>query len=355
MIDLNTITQQCIEGKGLDAATARQLLDVNSTPLLELLQASFRVRHHHCGLGVKIHILNNAQNGKCPEDCSYCSQGQRSDPDAIEDYPMKSDEEIMAEAKRAHESGAFRYCMVFAGRGPSHKRVEHLSHLIEEIKSKYPLQICVSPGLLKDGQAEKLKEAGLDRLNHNLNTTELNYGDICNTHTFADRIKTLEYASAANLEICSGMILGMGEGPDGVVEVFSKLAELEVKSIPVNFLVPAPGTKMGQPEELTPEYCLRVLAVARFMMPKAEIRAAGGREFHLRSLQPMALYPANSIFMDGYLNVMGTKQKETLQMILDAGFHIECDEDIDVRGLLQDNTNVTAKSADELHPTACSK
>jgi biotin synthase len=137
--------------------------------------------------------------------------------------------------------------------------------------------------------------------------------------------------------------------------VFSKLAELEVKSIPVNFLVPAPGTKMGQPEELTPEYCLRVLAVARFMMPKAEIRAAGGREFHLRSLQPMALYPANSIFMDGYLNVMGTKQKETLQMILDAGFHIECDEDIDVRGLLQDNTNVTAKSADELHPTACSK
>lgn len=355
MIDLNKAIEQGISGKGIEASVARQLLTPNSVPLLELLNASFQVRRHHCGMGVKIHILNNAQNGKCPEDCSYCSQGQRSDPNAIEDYPMKSDEEIMAEAKRAYESGAYRYCMVFAGRGPSNGRVRHLSRLITAIKNKYPLQICVSPGLLRDGQAEMLKEAGLDRLNHNLNTTGENYRHICNTHTFEDRLRTLSYANSADLEICSGMILGMGEGPDGVIEVFSKLASLGVKSTPINFLVPAPGTRMGQPEDLTPEYCLRVLCAARFMMPTTEIRAAGGREHHLRSMQGMALYPANSIFMDGYLNVMGSRQKETLRMILDAGFYIQCEEDIDIDSLLKDDNEVSAKNSDELHPTvACS-
>jgi biotin synthase len=355
MKDLASWVKKAIAGERMDSATALSLLDPSQVELLPLLQAAFEVRKAHCGLGVKIHILNNAKNGNCPEDCNYCAQGQKADPKAITDYPMKSDEEILAEAERAYTSGAYRYCMVFAGRGPSDRRVDHLSELIKEIKSRYPLQVCVSPGLLKEGQAERLKAAGLDRLNHNLNTTESNYAEICSTHTFGDRLQTLQYAQNAGLEICSGVILGMGEGPQGVIQVFDKLADLKAKSIPVNFLVAMPNTRMGQPEKLTPEYCLRVLCAARFILPSAEIRAAGGREHHLRTMQSLALYPANSIFMDGYLNVMGSQQRDTLQMILDAGFHIECDEGIDVNALLQGESQTTQmKSSENLHPAkAC--
>ena len=147
----------------------------------------------------------------------------------------------------------------------------------------------------------------------------------------------------------------MGEGPSGVIQVFEKLADLKAQSVPVNFLVPMPNTLMGQPEKLTPEYCLRVLCAARFILPKAEIRAAGGREYHLRSMQAMALYPANSIFMDGYLNVVGSQQRDTLQMILDAGFHIECDEGIDVDALLKGQpSQTTMKTSEDLRPAkAC--
>lgn len=334
---------------------AQKILSSNDFELLPLLETAFQIRKKKWKKKVRIHILNNAKNGNCPEDCSYCVQGKKSTSGKLEDYPMKSDEEILAEAEKAYQAGAYRYCMVFAGRGPSDKRVQHLSNLIKKIKSNYPLEICVSPGLLKEGQAETLKEAGLDRLNHNLNTTELNYTDICTTHSFQDRLKTLEYARNANLDVCSGMILGMGEGPEGVYEIFKKLSDLKAASIPVNFLIPIEGAPLGQPENLTPEYCLRVLCLARFMNPEAEIRAAGGREYHLRGLQSLALYPANSIFMDGYLNVIGQKQKDTLQMILDAGFEVDCDEDVNIRNWSNDSEmKVDQKGEKELRPQKAS-
>ena len=351
MMNFEALSEAGIAGERIDTGTALRMLEDTEVPLLPLINSAFEVRKAHCGMGVTVHILNNAKNGNCPEDCKYCAQGQSADPDAIEDYPMKSDEEILAEADRAHQAGAHRYCMVFAGRGPSDRRVDHLASLIQEIKNRYALEVCVSPGLLKEGQAERLKEAGLDRLNHNLNTTESNYGEICETHGFKDRLQTLSYARDAGLEVCSGMILGMGEGPQGAVEVLNRLADLKAKSIPVNFLVPVPGVSLGQPETLTPEYCLRVLCVARFLNPKAEIRAAGGREHHLRSLQAMALYPANSVFMDGYLNVVGNQQIETLKMIRDTGFEIVCDDAIDINSILSDNKESIMKGSGELHPT----
>lgn len=348
---LSDLAQQILNGQQLGKSEALALLDPK-VDLLKLVDAAYQLRKHYYDKKVRIHILNNAKNGKCPEDCNYCAQGQKADPDMIEDYPMKSDEEIMAEAKRAAEAGAFRYCMVFAGRGPSDKRVERLANLVQEIKATYPLEVCVSPGLLKPGQAKTLKEAGLDRLNHNLNTTEANYGKICSTHTYEDRLNTLKEAQTSNLSVCSGLILGMGEGPEGAVEILHTLQQLKAESIPVNFLVPVPGVKMEVKEHLSPEYCLRILCVARLLNPSAEIRAAGGRELHLRGLQSMALYPANSIFMDGYLNVMGTQQIETLKMILDAGFEIESEIELP-EDLQTGYDHVAMKGKEELKP-ACS-
>ncbi len=328
-----------LAGGEIDTDDALKVLISDNIELLPLLQSAFNVRKRYWGKKVHIHILNNVKNGNCPEDCNYCAQGQASDED-VYDYPIKSEDEIMAEAENAYKSGAYRYCMVMAGRGPSDNRVENMADIIQKIKNKYPIQVCLSPGLLKEGQAEKLKEAGLDRLNHNLNSSEENYEKICTTHTYEDRLNTLNYANNAGLETCSGMIAGMGEGPNGIIEMLRKFSELNVPSIPINFLVAVPGAKLGAPEKLTPEYCLRILCLARFMNPKAEIRAAGGREIHLRSMQSLALYPATSIFMDGYLNIKGSPEKETLRMILDAGFEIEFeDKSLDLSDLYTDDTN----------------
>lgn len=319
-----------------DRETCTALLTDPEVKILRLVDAAFEVRRKYFGRKVQIHIINNAQNGHCPEDCGYCAQARTSNA-AIADYPIKSDDEILAEAKSAYESGAFRYCMVFAGRGPSKRRVEHLCGLISKIKQEYPIQVCLSPGLLDHEDAANLKAAGLDRLNHNLNTSEKRYPSICTTHTYQDRIRTLEAANQSGLELCSGLICGMGESPDEVATIAHTLRELRVSSIPVNFLISIPGNAVSGATGLTPEYCLRILCVYRLVNPRSEIRMAAGRETHLRSLESLALHAANSLFMDGYLNTRGSSRRRTLQMIEDAGFTIDSDHSLD--SLLQQELN----------------
>lgn len=298
-----------------------RLLTDPDIELLPLLNAAYEVRLAHWGKDVQIHILNNTQNGKCPEDCSYCTQAKTSEAD-IEEYSMKSDEEILAEAARAHAAGAFRYCMVFSGRGPSTARTTELARLVGLIKEHYPLEVCVSAGLVDDDKAKVLAEAGLDRLNHNLNTSEEHYAEICTTHTYQDRIDTLRAAKRNGIETCSGLIAGMGEPASDLVEIAKTLRSVGSESIPVNFLLPFEGNVLDEPVGLTPDYCLRVLAMYRFTNPSAEIRCTAGREFHLRSMEVMALYPANSLFLEGYLNARGGSTQRTYQMIRDAGFNI---------------------------------
>jgi biotin synthase len=323
------LVEKGLQQSPLTLDECRQVLMSPNVELLPLLNAAFQVRKHFTGKSVKIHILNNAQNGFCPEDCNYCAQAKTSKAE-IEEYPLKSEAEMIAEAKRAYEGGAFRYCMVFAGRGPSNDRVNKLAGIVKNIKSQFPkLQICVSPGLLDQEKAKVLKEAGVDRLNHNLNTSEEQYEKICTTHTYQDRLNTLQAAQSVGLEVCSGMITGMGETPGEVIEVAQRLREVGAKSIPVNFLVPIPGNVLTEPKNLSPEYCLRILCLFRFLNPDAEIRAAAGREGHLRSLEVMCLYPANSIFLEGYLNTKGKDSQRVLQMIKDAGFTIESDKSLE--------------------------
>jgi biotin synthase len=213
--------------------------------------------------------------------------------------------------------------LVLSGRGPTIERTRKLASLIRQLKDRYPIEVCLSAGLIEDAHAEILAEAGLDRLNHNLNTSESHYKTVCSTHTYADRVRTLEAAHKSGIETCSGFILGMGESSSDVVELAFRLRELEVPSIPVNFLIPIEGNPLKDDGSLTPERCLRTLALVRFVNPRAEIRAAGGREGHLRALEPLALYPANSLFVEGYLTTRGDAVAETYRMIRDAGFEIE--------------------------------
>jgi biotin synthase len=301
---------------------ALRILDGSAVPLLPLLHAAFVPRERHFGREVMVHVLNNVQNGLCPEDCGYCSQSRDSSA-AIRKYPIKSDEEVLAEAERAVRAGASRYCMVLSGRGPTLERTRRLAALVRRVKDRFPIEVCLSVGLLSEEHAALLAEAGLDRLNHNLNTSEAHYPSICSTHDYADRVRTLRAAKKSGIEPCSGLILGMGESSRDVVEVAFALRELEVPSIPVNYLIPIEGNTLGADGSLTPERCLRALALMRLVNPRAEIRVAAGREGHIRSLEPLALWPANSLFVEGYLTTRGDTVRETYRMIRDAGFVVK--------------------------------
>lgn len=316
------LAARALAGEAPSEAEALWILDGEDVELLPLLQASFEPRRQAFGRKVMVHVLNNVQNGLCPEDCGYCSQNKDSAA-AIKKYAMKSDAQIMAEAEAAAKSGASRYCMVLSGRGPTVERTKRIGKLVREIKDRWPIEVCLSAGLMGDEHAAILKEAGLDRMNHNLNTSERRYAEITNTHTYADRVATLGAAKRAGIESCSGMIVGMGEASIDIVEVAYKLRELEVPSIPVNFLIPIEGNQVQEDGSLTPERCLRALALMRFVNPTAEIRIAGGREGHLRSMQPFGLYPANSLFVEGYLTTKGDPVEDTYAMIRDAGFEVE--------------------------------
>ncbi|MFH0754670.1 MAG: biotin synthase BioB [Candidatus Omnitrophota bacterium] len=327
------------------------VLDLGQLDTLELLHTAYHFRRLYYGKEVAVHILNNVQNGLCPEDCRYCAQSASSTA-PIESYPMKSDEEILAEAAAAYAHGAMRYCMVFSGTGPTDARIGHLTKLIREIKQRYRIEVCVSAGVIDRNQARQLKEAGLDRLNHNLNTSEAYYRHICTSHSYGDRLRTLEAAHAEGLAVCSGVIIGMGEGPEDVYGMASRLRQLGAESIPVNFLIPIPGIALKEAQGLSPEYCLRVLCLFRFLNPRAEIRMAAGREIHLRSLEPLGLYAANSLFLQGYLNARGTQDVRTLQMIKDAGFSITSDVPLNelISGLSVVDPADGLKNLDELRP-----
>ena len=353
------LARKSLEGQELDNADCGRILSDTSIEILPLLDAAYQVRKHFFGQEVRVHILNNAQNGHCQEDCHYCAQAKSSTAD-IEEYGMKSDEEMLQEARTAYSKGASCYCMVFAGRAASQSRVDRLKRILAQIKTEYPgKEICVSTGFVTNDGAVQLKQAGLDRLNHNLNTSEAHYPNICTTHTFADRLNTLLAAKSAGLKVCSGMIVGMGEEHADIIDVARRLRELKAESIPVNLLVPIEGNLLSpQESNLTPDFILRILCLFRFLNPASEIRVAAGRELHLRSLEVMALYPANSLFLQGYLNAKGSSNSRTLRMIKDAGFSIKSETDLDEllkeelpqQDQVTDGSKALLKSLKELRP-----
>ena len=207
--------------------------------------------------------INNIQNGLCPEDCGYCGQSKITNAN-IPKYAMKSDEEIIKEAKEAKEKGAFRYCMVASGRGPNEKQAKKLSNVIAKIRDEVGIKTCLSVGLVSQEQAQLFKEAGLDRLNHNLNTSRKHTPKIVSTHTYEDRLKTIQVAKKAGLGNCSGMIVGMGESNQDIIDVAYELKRLEASSIPINFLIPIEGNKLYDFGQLCPERCIKILCLFRF-------------------------------------------------------------------------------------------
>lgn len=298
------------------------VLRADENELLSILDAAYRVRYHFFGNKVKLNMIINAKSGLCPEDCGYCSQSIVSKA-PVEKYTLLDKETLIAGAKEALRRKAGTYCIVTSGRGPTDREIDEIVAAVKEIRATMPLKICACLGQLTEEKAEKLKAAGVDRYNHNLNTHRDHYANITTTHTYDDRVETVEKVKRAGLSPCSGVIIGMGETDEQIVELAKTLREMNVDSIPVNFLHAVPGTPLEKMEPTKPTRALKVLALMRFMNPATEIRVSGGREVNLRTLQPLALYPANSIFVGDYLTTRGQEARLDYEMIEDLGFEIE--------------------------------
>ncbi|AMQ20451.1 biotin synthase BioB [Geobacillus sp. JS12] len=316
------LAEQVLGGHELTDEEALAILDCPDEELLLLLQGAYRIRSAYYGNKVKLNMIINAKSGLCPENCGYCSQSAVSTA-PVKTYKMVDKETLLRGAEEAHRLRIGTYCIVASGRGPSDKEIDTVVSAVKEIKERFGLKVCACLGILKPEQAARLKEAGVDRYNHNINTSKQHHPNITTSHTYDDRVRTVETVKEAGLSPCSGVIIGMKETKQDVVDMARSLRALDADSIPVNFLHAIDGTPLAGTNELNPRYCLKVLALFRYMNPTKEIRIAGGREVNLRSLQPLGLYAANSIFVGDYLTTAGQEKSADYQMLEDLGFEIE--------------------------------
>ncbi|HVK78449.1 MAG TPA: biotin synthase BioB [Kofleriaceae bacterium] len=323
------LAARAIAGERVSRDDAAAVLAAPATELMTLLDAAYQVRRHHWGHRVLLHVLDNAKAGACPEDCGFCSQSSRHGSPGGE-APMKSVDELVEGARRAVAASARRYCMVTATRGPSQRDLDTICAAAERIKAESNIELCASLGLLTEAKAKRLRAAGVDRFNHNLETSQRFYDQIVSTHSWADRVETVRLAKDAGMQTCVGGIVGLGESEADLLDLATALRDLDVDSVPVNFLDPRPGTPLGDRARVEPTYALKALCMFRLIHPRTDLRVAGGREVTLRSLQVMALWPANSIFTQGYLTTLGATPAADHQMILDAGFTLELPDGAEV-------------------------
>lgn len=317
------ILHKSLSNQLLSVEEANQILDSDDQELLNVVAIANQARNKFFGKRVKLNYLVNVKSGICPEDCHYCSQSKDSKA-PIEKYPLMDSNDIISHVEKGLHVGAKRACLVASGRGPSDRELNSFCDSVKSLKEKFPeLEVCACLGLLQKNQAAQLKEAGVFAYNHNLNTSKSHYDRICATHQYDDRIDTVQKAQESGLSSCSGVLCGMGETHQDLIETAFALRENKVESIPINFLISIDKTPLQNVNYLTPQKCLRILSLFRLVNPSVEIRIAGGREVHLRHLQPLGLMIANSIFIGDYLTTQGQSARADLEMIRDLGYEIE--------------------------------
>ena len=325
--DFADLAARVLAGHRLTFEEGLAILQSPDESVLDLMAAAYKVRHRYWGKGVQLYFLMNAKSGLCPEDCHYCSQSKVSEAE-IPRYNLLSRDKLLDGARLAAERNSKTYCIVISARGPNEREIEAVEKIVPEIKQKYGLDVCAGLGLLTPEQAQRLAACGVDKVNHNLNTSPEYYKAVCTTHTYQDRVSTLQAVRSAGMKLCSGGIIGMGESDADVVSMAFELREYGVESIPLNFLNAIDGTPLQKSDRLNARYCLKALALFRLANPKSEIRIAGGRELHLASLQALGLYAANSLFIGDYLTTKGQAPDADYKMIADLGFEVTKTEEV---------------------------
>ena len=306
--------------------TREDAIEILNTPdekIDELIAKAEKLRRKYKGDNVGIHILTNARSGNCSQDCAYCAQSCRSNAD-IDKYRWVSDEKLFKDNDFVNKNHLARHCIGLSGMKFTDDEILELAERIKTMKAT-GTHLCCSIGFLTEKQAKILKDAGLDRINHNLNTSRSYYSHICSTHTFDQRVKNIKMLQSIGFEICSGGIIGMGESKEDIVVMLLELKEINPEAIPINFLLPIKGTPFENVDTsiLTPNYCLKVLCLARLLVPQADIRCAAGREIYFKGDEKRLLSVVNSIFASGYLTEDGQGIKDTIKAITDAGFTYE--------------------------------
>jgi len=305
----------------LDKETALRLLEVPDEYIALMVYLAQKVKNHfHPPDKLEFCSIINAKSGACSEDCKFCAQSKFYKT-PINVYPLVPKEEILEGAYRGVEFGANRYCVVLSGKRAEPHEVDRIVEGVREIlKEGLPINVCVSAGTLDEEALAKLKEAGVKRVNHNLETSEGFFPKIVSTHTWRERYETIKRIKKVGLSACSGGIFGMGETNEDRVDLALTYRELEVDSIPLNFLMPIEGTPLEDAPGVTPLEALRIIAMFRFTNPKAELRLCGGREQNLRDFHGMAVLMTNALMVGGYLTRAGRDIKKDYQLLKDLGY-----------------------------------
>lgn len=303
--------------------TREEALDILNLPdeeLDTLISYAEKLRRKYKGNKVGIHLLTNARSGNCSQDCAYCAQSCRSSAD-IDKYRWVSDEKLYKDNDFVNEHHFARHCIGLSGMKFNDSEIEELAGKIRRMKQT-GTHLCCSIGFLTEKQAIILKEAGLDRINHNLNSSRSFYKNICSTHTYDQRVDNIHMLQKLGFEICSGGIIGLGESKEDVVDMLFELKEINPEAVPINFLLPIKGTPLENKDTsgLTTQYGLKVLSLARLLIPRSDIRCAAGREVYFKGEEKRLLSIVNSIFASGYLTENGQGVKDTIKTIEDAGF-----------------------------------
>ncbi len=311
------VADRVIAGDGVTEAEAQRLIGATGSDIFALFLGATRIREQFLGSGVHLCAIINAKSGHCPENCAFCAQSAHFDT-GVPTYPLVDEERIVAEARSAQESGSTCYGIVTSGTTVQGDEVALLCGALRRIRQETAIAPACSLGIISEETARALKEAGMATYHHNLETARSFFPNICTTHDYDDDIATIKAVKQAGLRVCSGGIFGLGESQDQRVELAFTLRELEVESIPLNFLNPIPGTPLEGAELITPLECLKAIALFRFVNPTRQISVCGGREKNLRDLQSWIFFAGASGTMTGnYLTTTGRSSEEDWRMLAD--------------------------------------
>ena len=318
------LTERVINGQQISNSDAQKILKASGSSLSYLFAGAHKIREHFCGDRVGLCSIINAKSGRCAENCSFCAQSAHANTDTPV-YPLKSKDEIVAGAKKADEGKGHCYGIVTSGtrisQGPE---LDTILESFREIRKTTSIKPSASLGMLDQQTAEALAEAGCVTYHHNLETSRSFFPEICTTHDYEEDVETIRVAKAAGMRVCCGGIFGLGESAEQRIELATTLRDLDVDSIPVNFLNPVPGTKLEGQTDLTPMDCLRIVAMMRYVLPARHITVCGGREPNLREFQSwIFMAGADGMMIGNYLTTSGRDEQVDLQMIKDAEVHIE--------------------------------
>jgi len=311
--------------KGISFNDALALAKTKNEDIYFLFALANKVRLRYRGKTVNLCALTNAKSGNCPEDCAFCAQSSRHHSN-IPEYPLVSADEILKQARKTiKETKTNRFCVVISGRGIDEiKDLPVVCDALRRIKKEFPrIKLDASLGFISEDGMKKLKKAGLSRYNHNLETAESHFGRVCTTHKYSDRVKTIKNLKKAGLEVCAGGIIGLGETPKQRIVLAFALKELDVDSIPMNFLNPVPGTQFAKNPAIPPLELLKYIAIFRLIMPDKEIRVCGGRQTNLGNLQPL-IFPAgaDAIIIGNYLTTPGSSPDNDINMVKSMGLEV---------------------------------